>query len=299
MTSDQKNQKTYPIHRLRRTARKNHSLDSLQECQNFPSMEVNQASLQDPFTPAPQLAAQLESHHFSTSNLLASSPLPHGLPHSNHFYNHSHHACYSSDLQIPKVEVESTGYIPDCPNIPAAQYIDMQIAKQRSNAKEIFITRPLKDYHAKPSTQDLFRLSDFEFCNTLGTGTFGRVHLARLRNSGRFFAIKVVKKQEIIRMVQLEHIYCEKHLLSQLRNPFIISLYATFQDQTNLFMLMEYAIGGELFSYLRKAGKFCFTTTRFFVAEIVLALEYLHSHDIVYRDLKPENILLDAKGILN
>lgn len=296
MTSDQKDQKNLPYSPFKENSSQESFTGFFTGVSKFPFHGSESSIPPRPFTPAPQLAAQLESHHFSTSNLLASSPLPHGLPHSNHFYNHSHHACYSSDLQIPKVEVESTGYIPDCPNIPAAQYIDMQIAKQRSNAKEIFITRPLKDYHAKPSTQDLFRLSDFEFCNTLGTGTFGRVHLARLRNSGRFFAIKVVKKQEIIRMVQLEHIYCEKHLLSQLRNPFIISLYATFQDQTNLFMLMEYAIGGELFSYLRKAGKFCFTTTRFFVAEIVLALEYLHSHDIVYRDLKPENILLDAKG---
>ena len=72
--------------------------------------------------------------------------------------------------------------------------------------------------------------------------------------------------------------------------------FCTFQDDRNLYMLLEYVIGGELFSHLRKAGRFTNDMTRFYAAEIVLAIEYLHSKDIIYRDLKPENLLLDSRG---
>lgn len=72
--------------------------------------------------------------------------------------------------------------------------------------------------------------------------------------------------------------------------------FTTFQDERNLYMLLEYVIGGELFSHLRKAGRFTNDMTRFYAAEIVLAIEYLHARDIIYRDLKPENLLLDSSG---
>lgn len=72
--------------------------------------------------------------------------------------------------------------------------------------------------------------------------------------------------------------------------------FTTFQDDRNLYMLLEYVIGGELFSHLRKAGRFTNDMTRFYAAEIVLAIEYLHARDIIYRDLKPENLLLDSSG---
>jgi serine/threonine protein kinase len=75
-----------------------------------------------------------------------------------------------------------------------------------------------------------------------------------------------------------------------------LTRFTTFQDDRNLYMLLEYVIGGELFSHLRKAGRFTNDMTRFYAAEIVLAIEYLHSRDIIYRDLKPENLLLDSSG---
>jgi len=111
-----------------------------------------------------------------------------------------------------------------------------------------------------------------------------------------YYALKMLKKSEIIRLKQVEHIKSEKSILSQINHPFIVVLYASFQDENNLFMLMEYIIGGELFSQLRKVGRFSNDTSRFYAAEIVLALEYLHSKNIVYRDLKPENLLIDKDG---
>lgn len=192
---------------------------------------------------------------------------------------------------------ETTGVNPEPLTMPAAKYIEFQIERQKANARKVTYSRPLSDYSAKPVTQFLFSLDDFILLRTLGTGTFGRVHLSRYAASDdRFFAIKVMKKSEIIRLSQLEHVYCEKQLLSHLKHPFIVALYATFQTKESLFMVMEYVIGGELFSYLRRATRFCQYTTVFYAAEIVLALEYLHAYDIVYRDLKPENLLLDAQG---
>jgi len=103
-------------------------------------------------------------------------------------------------------------------------------------------------------------------------------------------------ESEIIRLKQVEHIKAEKNILTAISHPFIVNLFASFQDENNLYMLMEYVIGGELFSQLRKVGRFSNDTSKFYAAEIVLAMEYLHEKNIVYRDLKPENLLIDKDG---
>ncbi|KAG0002257.1 hypothetical protein BGZ65_002791 [Modicella reniformis] len=119
----------------------------------------------------------------------------------------------------------------------------------------------------------------------LGTGTFGRVYLTKLQqNQDEFYAMKVLKKSEVVRLKQVEHINSEKQILSQVNFPFIVNLFTTFQDDRNLYMLLEYA------------GRFTNDITRFYAAEIVLAIEYLHARDVIYRDLKPENLLLDNAG---
>lgn len=158
------------------------------------------------------------------------------------------------------------------------------------------IPRPISRPPSVDWTLRLFKLNDFTFGKTVGTGTFGRVRLVNLRDHDKYFAMKIMRKTEIVRLHQVDHIFSEKFLLSRLNCPFIIRLYGTFQDQQNLFMLLEYAIGGELFTYLRRAGRFPLGTTKFYAAEIVLALEYMHNLNIVYRDLKPENLLLDSRG---
>ncbi|KAG0757945.1 hypothetical protein G6F57_010319 [Rhizopus arrhizus] len=149
-------------------------------------------------------------------------------------------------------------------------------------------------FDSNPTTD----INDYELIETLGTGTFGRVYLAKERKIKKYYAIKVLKKSEIVKLKQVEHINSERQVLSQINFPFIVQLYCTFQNQMNLYMVQEYVIGGELFRHLRKAGRFTGDTARFYAAEIVLALEYLHSKDIIYRDLKPENILLDSRGYI-
>lgn len=139
-------------------------------------------------------------------------------------------------------------------------------------------------------------LEEFDMLDTVGTGTFGRVYLAKCGRNDQYYAIKVLKKTEIVRMKQVEHINSERLVLSKVNFPFIVDLYCTYQDANNLYMLQEYVIGGELFSHLRKAGRFTNEMTRFYASEILLAIEYLHAKDMIYRDLKPENLLLDSNG---
>ncbi|CAG8599488.1 6483_t:CDS:2, partial [Acaulospora colombiana] len=157
---------------------------------------------------------------------------------------------------------------------------------------------------AEEEQQAELRLSDFQVVDTLGTGTFGRVLLVKLRPQGNqpgvahHFAMKVLKKSDVVRLRQVEHVNAERFILARIRHPFIVDLYATFQDNLNIYMLLSYVPGGELFSHLRRAHRFSPDVTRFYLAIIVLALRYLHSYNIIYRDLKPENLLLDHRGYL-
>ena len=143
-------------------------------------------------------------------------------------------------------------------------------------------------------------LSDFELLDTLGTGSFGRVRLVKYANAqpadGLYFALKILKKSEVIYLKQVEHVKTEKKLLETIQHPFIVNLLGAFQDEKNLYLMMEYIIGGEFFSHLRKAGRFPNDTSKYYASQIALVFEYLHSLMILYRDLKPENLLLDKIG---
>ncbi|XP_042225306.1 cAMP-dependent protein kinase catalytic subunit 3-like isoform X2 [Homarus americanus] len=110
--------------------------------------------------------------------------------------------------------------------------------------------------------------------------------------------MKILAISDVIRLKQIEHVKNEKNILRLVTHPFIIDMYWHYRDDRFLYMLFEYVCGGELFAYLRNAGKFPMTTASFYASEIVSALEYLHSLSVVYRDLKPENLLLDRDGHL-
>lgn len=151
---------------------------------------------------------------------------------------------------------------------------------------------PPPDEHLFPDV----KLEDFEMLKTIGTGTFGRVVLSRRKKDGRYYAMKILEIADVIRLKQVDHVKNEKSLLVQVQHPFIIELLWTHHDSSCLYMLFEYYCGGELFTYLRNAGRFSTSTATLYAAEIVLALDYLHKLCIVYRDLKPENLLLDRDG---
>ncbi|KNE54134.1 AGC/PKA protein kinase [Allomyces macrogynus ATCC 38327] len=140
-------------------------------------------------------------------------------------------------------------------------------------------------------------LGDFQLLETLGTGTFGRVHLARHRSAtNQYYAMKVLAKTDVVRLKQVAHINSERAILARVHHPFLVNMVATFHDARNLYMLLEYVSGGELFTYLRRVGRLHPNAARFYAAEIVTAIEHLHAREITYRDLKPENLLIDAQG---
>jgi protein kinase X len=118
----------------------------------------------------------------------------------------------------------------------------------------------------------------------------------KYKEDKNYYALKILKKSEVIYLKQVEHVKTEKKLLEVISHPFIVNLMGAFQDDKNLYLMMEYIIGGEFFSHLRKAGRFPNDMSVFYAAQIALVFEHLHSMSILYRDLKPENLLLDQKG---
>ncbi|CAD8087289.1 unnamed protein product [Paramecium primaurelia] len=142
------------------------------------------------------------------------------------------------------------------------------------------------------------KLADYEIMNTLGTGSFGRVRLAKQKSNNKYVALKMLKKIEILRLKQVDHIISEFNILKQIKHPFLIEMNGYTQDERYLYFVLEYIQGGELFTYLRNAGTVQNEEAQFYSAQVVLMFEYLHTKNIVYRDLKPENLLVQNDGYL-
>ena len=109
------------------------------------------------------------------------------------------------------------------------------------------------DKGAPRQTKGKYTLTDFQIQRTLGTGSFGRVHLVQSKHNQRYYAVKVLKKQQVVKMKQIEHTNDERKMLQRVKHPFLITLWGTFQDSKNLYMVMDFIEGGELFSLLRKS----------------------------------------------
>lgn len=147
-----------------------------------------------------------------------------------------------------------------------------------------------------PSVPGKVTVDDFDTVSVIGRGGFGRVLLVRKRDTRKVYAMKVLKKSVIAARGEIEHTRTEKSVLSKIDHPFLAKLYWSFQTGENLYLVMDFINGGELFHHLSQQKRFTEERTKFYSAQIVAGLEYLHSNGIIYRDLKPENLLLSAEG---
>ena len=154
---------------------------------------------------------------------------------------------------------------------------------------------PPKPLHSEP-VGDSIQLDWFDITEELGKGSFGCVYLARKKKTREVYALKALDKRALARDHQLKYALGECRILRQLDSPFIVRLYDSFQTPNRLYMLLEYCSGKDLGVLLESRGTVKQDEARFYTAEIILALEYLHDRDIMYRDLKPDNVLLDSTG---
>ncbi|CAI5776785.1 serine/threonine-protein kinase N2 isoform X1 [Podarcis lilfordi] len=169
---------------------------------------------------------------------------------------------------------------------------------QNSNSDIEYNIREPEDRRIQQRFQ--FSLQDFRCCAVLGRGHFGKVLLAEYKNTNEMFAIKALKKGDIVARDEVDSLMCEKRIfetVNSVRHPFLVNLFACFQTNDHVCFVMEYAAGGDLMMHIH-TDVFSEPRAVFYAACVVLGLQYLHEHKIVYRDLKLDNLLLDTEGFV-
>uniref|UniRef100_A0A061RG28 non-specific serine/threonine protein kinase n=1 Tax=Tetraselmis sp. GSL018 TaxID=582737 RepID=A0A061RG28_9CHLO len=137
---------------------------------------------------------------------------------------------------------------------------------------------------------------DFEMLTIIGRGAFGEVRVCREKSSGKIMAMKKLKKSEMVRRGQVDHVRAERNLLAEVNSRTVVKLFYSFQDEEFLYLLMEYLPGGDMMTLLMRKDTLTEQETRFYIAQTVLAIEAVHRHNYIHRDIKPDNLLLDASG---
>ncbi|KAJ9183790.1 hypothetical protein P3X46_007600 [Hevea brasiliensis] len=139
-------------------------------------------------------------------------------------------------------------------------------------------------------------VDDFDLLTIIGRGAFGEVRLCREKKSGNIYAMKKLKKSEMLSRGQVEHVKAERNLLAEVASHCIVKLYYSFQDAEYLYLIMEYLPGGDIMTLLMKEETLTETVARFYIAQSVMAIESIHKHNYIHRDIKPDNLLLDKNG---
>uniref|UniRef100_A0A8C7ML83 protein kinase C n=1 Tax=Oncorhynchus kisutch TaxID=8019 RepID=A0A8C7ML83_ONCKI len=205
---------------------------------------------------------------------------------------------------IPTVSTNS--YSPQVPEIGPSSLPDSPTPTRCGTFPSSDISDPLVtklDFDKEPTSGPKhyplpFSLNDFKCVAVLGRGHFGKVLLAEYKSTGEMFAIKALKKGDIVARDEVDSLMCEKRIfetVNSVRHPFLVNLFACFQTQEHVCFVMEYAAGGDLMMHIH-ADVFSEPRAIFYAACVVLGLQFLHEHEIVYRDLKLDNLLLDTEG---
>lgn len=156
--------------------------------------------------------------------------------------------------------------------------------------------------HANKET-DFLRLKrsrlgvcDFESLKVIGRGAFGEVRLVQKVDTGHIYAMKIMRKVDMLEKEQVAHVRAERDVLAEADNLWVVKMFYSFQDSTNLYLIMEYLPGGDMMTLLMKKDTLSEDETRFYMAECVLAIDSIHRLGFIHRDIKPDNLLLDAGG---
>ncbi|WVQ79757.1 hypothetical protein IAT38_001857 [Cryptococcus sp. DSM 104549] len=139
-------------------------------------------------------------------------------------------------------------------------------------------------------------LDDFRTVKVIGKGAFGEVRLTQKVDTGKIYAMKTLKKNEMFKKDQLAHVRAERDVLAESNSPWVVQLFYSFQDSQYLYLVMEFLPGGDLMTMLIKYDTFSEDVTKFYMAECILAIEAVHNLGFIHRDIKPDNILIDSLG---
>ncbi|CAD2218223.1 RAC serine/threonine-protein kinase [Angomonas deanei] len=172
-----------------------------------------------------------------------------------------------------------------------------------NNKNQLKVSEPVEEGEVKTvfsasTKKDKISLKDFEVVSVIGTGSFGKVYHVMKKGTSESYAMKEMNKEVVERENLTAHIFAEKSILQTINHPFIVKLHYAFQTKDRLYLVLDLLSGGELFFHLGQVGVFEEPRARFYVAQIGIALGYLHGLNIIYRDLKPENAVLDKDGFV-
>uniref|UniRef100_A0A8C1XSD6 non-specific serine/threonine protein kinase n=1 Tax=Cyprinus carpio TaxID=7962 RepID=A0A8C1XSD6_CYPCA len=150
--------------------------------------------------------------------------------------------------------------------------------------------------HEEREMRTRLGLDDFESLKVIGRGAFGEVRLVQKKDTGHVYAMKILRKADMLQKEQVGHIRAERDILVQADSLWVVKMFYSFQDKLNLYLLMEFLPGGDMMTLLMKKDTLTEEETQFYVAETVLAIDFIHQLGFIHRDIKPDNLLLDSKG---
>ncbi|XP_076825342.1 serine/threonine-protein kinase 38-like [Clavelina lepadiformis] len=141
-------------------------------------------------------------------------------------------------------------------------------------------------------------LGDFEMLKIIGRGAFGEVRLVQKKDTGHIYAMKMLRKKDMMEKEQVAHVRAERDILVEAENPWVVKMFYSFQDVYNLYLIMEFLPGGDMMTLLMNKDTLTEEQTQFYMAESILAINSIHELGFIHRDIKPDNLLIDAKGHL-